>query len=67
MEKFAKFWPLIYSIICEFWEITEPAIEDAAVQKDIPIELYYYSELGMEIFSVENFFYRDPFTNPDKF
>jgi len=67
MEKLVKFWPLMYSIICEFWEITEPAIEDAALQKDVPIELYYFSELGMEIFSVENFFYRDPFTNPDKF
>jgi hypothetical protein len=67
MEKFVKFWHLIYSIIREFWEITEPTIEDTAVKNDIPIELYYYSELGLEIFSVEDFQYRDPFTNPEQF
>jgi DNA-binding MarR family transcriptional regulator len=67
METLGKFWPLIYSIISEFWEITEPSIEDAAIANDIPIELYYYSELGLETFSVENFFYRDPFTNPEQF
>ncbi|MBK9925701.1 MAG: hypothetical protein IPP66_10450 [Anaerolineales bacterium] len=67
MEALARFWPLIYSTIRELWEITEPSIEDAAVKNDIPIELYYYSELGLEVFSVENFFYRDPFTNPEQF
>ena len=67
MEKFAKFWPLIYSIVSEFWAITEKTIEDAALKSGVPIELYYYSELGLETFSIESFFYRDPFTNPEQF
>lgn len=67
MEALLKFWPLIYSTLREFWEITEPHIEDAAVKNDIPIELYYYSELGLEIFSVADFQMRDPFTNPERF
>lgn len=62
-----KFWTLIYSIIREFWGITESHIEDAAVENDIPIELYYYSELGLEYFSIESFQKRDPFTNPEQF
>lgn len=63
----AKFWPLIHSIMLEFWGITEPHIEDAAVKNDIPIELYFYSELGLENFSVEDFQKRDPFSNPEQF
>ena len=47
--------------------ITEPHIEEAAIRNDIPIELYYCSELGMESFSVEEFAQRDPFSNPEKF
>ena len=62
-----KFWPLMYSIVLEFWGITEPHIEDAAVKNDIPIELYFYSELGLEYFSVEYFQKRDPFSNPEQF
>lgn len=31
---------------------------------NIPIELYYYSELGLESFSTEEFQKRDPFSNP---
>ena len=57
----------MYSIVREFWEITEPHIEDAAVRNDIPIELYYYSELGLKFFSVDDFQKRDPFTNPEHF
>jgi len=57
----------MYSIVREFWAITEPHIEDAAVKNDIPIELYYYSELGLEYFSVAEFQKRDPFTNPEQF
>jgi hypothetical protein len=60
-ESLTKFWPLIYSIIQEFWSITEPEIEDSAIRNDIPIELYLYSELGSSNFS------RDPFTNPEQF
>ncbi len=57
----------MYSMVQEFWEITERHIEDAAVKDDIPIELYYYSELGLKYFSVEDFQKRDPFTNPEQF
>ncbi len=62
-----KFWPLLYATIREFWQITEPRIEDAALSLDVPIELYYYSELGLDNFSVEAFQKRDPFTNPEQF
>jgi hypothetical protein len=67
LESLTKFWPLIYSIVQDFWGITEPHIEDAAVRNDIPIELYLYSELGLDIFSLSNFQKRDPFTNPEQF
>lgn len=63
-ESITKFWPLIHSIIQEFWEITEPHIEDAALQQNIPIALYYYSELGLDYFSIADFRKRDPFSNP---
>ena len=66
-EPLTKFWPLIYSIIQEFWSITEPHIEDAAIRNDIPIELYLYSELGLDAFSLANFQKRDPFTNPEQY
>ena len=67
ISSLTKYWSSIYSIIREFWEIIEPHIEDAAVRDNIPIELYYYSELGLETFSIENFQKRDPFTNPEQF
>jgi len=67
IESLTKFWPLIYSIIQEFWSITEPHIEDAAVRNKVPIELYLYSELGLDSFSIENFRKRDPFSNPEQF
>jgi len=62
-----KFWQIIYSIIREFWRITESSIEDAAIRNNIPVELYYYSELGLDTFSIEDFQKRDPFTNPEQF
>jgi len=62
-----KFWPLIYSVIREFWSITEPLISDAALREEIPVEFYFYSELGLDYFSIENFQKRDPFTNPEQF
>jgi hypothetical protein len=61
------FWQVIYSVIQEFWTITEPVIEEAAIRNDIPVELYYYGELGLDYFSVENFQKRDPFSNPEQF
>jgi helix-turn-helix protein len=67
LESLTKFWPLIYSIIQEFWSITEPHIEEAAIRNDIPIELYLYSEMGLDTFSMENFQKRDPFTNPEQY
>ena len=67
LELLTKFWPLMHSVVLEFWEITESHIEDAAVKNDIPIELYYYSELGLEYFSIEDFQKRDPFSNPEQF
>lgn len=66
-ESLTKFWPLIHSVIQELWSITEPHIEDAAIRNNIPIELYLYSELGLDIFSLANFQKRDPFTNPEQF
>lgn len=66
-EPLTKFWPLIYSIIQELWSITEPHIEDAAIRNDIPIELYLYTELGLDTFSLANFKKRDPFTNPEQY
>lgn len=47
--------------------ITEPHIEDAAIQHSIPIVLYYYSELGLDVFSTPDFQKRDPFSNPHLF
>lgn len=66
-ESLRKFWPLMYSIVQEFWSITEPHIEDAAVRNDLPVELYLYSELGLERFSIPHFQKRDPFSNPEQF
>lgn len=66
-EALTRFWALMYSIVREIWAITEPHIEDAAIRSDIPLELYFYSELGLEFFSVEDFQKRDPFTNPEQF
>jgi hypothetical protein len=67
LNIFGKFWHLIHSVIQQVWMITEPHIEEAAVRNNIPIELYYCSELGMESFSVKEFGQRDPFSNPEKF
>jgi hypothetical protein len=67
MESLTKFWPLIYSVVQEFWNLTEPHIEEAAIRNDIPIELYLYSELGLDRFSILNFQRRDPYSNPEQF
>jgi len=63
-ESLIKFWSLIHSNIQEFWAIIEPSIEEAAIRLNVPIELYYYSELGLDSFSREEFQKRDPFSNP---
>jgi hypothetical protein len=63
-DSLSKFWPLMFSIVQEFWSIVEPPIEEAAIQSNIPIELYYYSELGLDSFSTHEFQKRDPFSNP---
>jgi hypothetical protein len=67
IETLLKFWPLMYSIIQDFWCITEGQIETSAAQNGIPIELYLYSELGLDVFSTKYFQKRDPFTNPELF
>jgi hypothetical protein len=67
IESLTKFWPLIYSVLQEFWSMTEPHIEDAALRNDIPVELYLYSELGLDRFSIRDFQKRDPYSNPEQF
>jgi hypothetical protein len=64
---FTKFWPLIQSTIQEFLEVTEPHVEEIAIQQNIPLELYTYSEFGLESFSREDFQKRDPYSNPVQF
>lgn len=63
----AHFWPLLHSVIREFWALTEPPIEEAAIRNGIPFELYTYSEFGADTFSTGEFQKRDPFTNPALF
>jgi hypothetical protein len=58
---------MIHAVIQEIWTITETHIEEAAVRNNIPIELYYYAELGLETFSIKEFQHRDPFSNPEQF
>jgi hypothetical protein len=67
IEPLLKLWPLMYSTIQEFWAITEGCIEEAAARNNVPIELYLYSELGLDTFSTKYFQKRDPFTNPELF
>jgi len=67
IDELTQFWPLIHGIIREIWGITEPQIENTAIEKNMPLELYLYSELGLNEFSVEDFQKRDPFSNPDQF
>ena len=67
VESLTNFWPLLYSIIQEIWAITEPHIEEVALQQNIPMELYYYSELGLDSFSKQEFQKRDPYSNPQVF
>lgn len=62
-----KFWPLMYASIQQFWAITEQHIEAAAARDELPIELYLYSEFGLDTFSTEDFQKRDPFSNPEQF
>ena len=67
IEPLLKFWPLMYSVIQEFWQITEERVEAAAAQEEIPVELYLYSEFGLDTFSRKDFQQRDPFSNPEQF
>lgn len=66
-EPYHGVWNLLYSTVRAFWALVEPPIHAAAQEKNIPIELYYYAELGLDIFSVENFQKRDPYSNPALF
>lgn len=69
MEKVSlhHFWTALHSVIQEIWSITEPHIEETAVRHNVPLELYYYAELGLDYFSIEEFQQRDPFSNSEKF
>ena len=67
IESLSKFWPLMYSVAQKFWSLSEPHIEAAALRNDIQIELYLYSELGLDRFSIADFQKRDPFSNPEQF
>jgi len=66
-DSFHGAWNLVYVAVRAFWALTEPRIHAAAQAKNIPIELYYYAEFGLEIFSVERFQKRDPYSNPALF
>jgi DNA-binding MarR family transcriptional regulator len=66
-EPYAGGWNLIYSTVRAFWALVEPRIHAAAKENNVPIELYYYGELGLDVFSVENFQKRDPYSNPAQF
>ena len=66
-NSLTKFWSLIQSTLQEFLAITETAIEEAAIQQNIPLELYTYSEFGLDSFSREDFQKRDPYSNPVQF
>ena len=67
ITSLTKYWHLIQAVIQEMLAITEPHIEEAAVRNNIPIELYYYGEFGLNNFSVAEFQQRDPFSNPEQF
>ncbi len=67
MPPLTNLWYLIYSILQEFGSIIEPHIEEAAIQQNIPIELYSYSEFGLDSFSRQEFQRRDPYSNPQVF
>lgn len=66
-SPYVGMWSLMYDTVRAFWAITEPQIEAAAREKNVPLELYYYVELGLETFSLANFSKRDSFTNPTHF
>lgn len=66
-SPYTGMWSLLYETIRAFWSITEPQIEQTARETNVPNELYYYGELGMETFSLANFQRRDPFSNPENF
>lgn len=66
-EPYQGVWNLIYSTVRAFWALVEPRILAAAQDKNVPVELYYYAELGLDVFSVENFQKRDPYSNPAQF
>jgi hypothetical protein len=55
MEALLKFWPLIYSTLREFWEITEPHIEDAVVKNGIPIEFIITANWDLKFFQSKIF------------
>jgi hypothetical protein len=57
-------WPAIETSARELWQLVEPPIEAEAARRGVPFELYYYSELGVEYLSSNEFRRRDPYSNP---
>lgn len=66
-SPYVGMWELMYDTVRAFWALTEPQIEARAREQNVPIELYYYGELGLEIFSLARFQRRDPYSNPVNF
>lgn len=57
----------MYVAVQGFWRIINPVIDHAAQVWNIPADLYYFGELGLEYFSHADFEERDRFTNPRLF
>lgn len=66
-SPYVGMWSLMYDTIRAFWGLTEPRIEEAARVANVPLELYYYGELGLETWSLARFVRRDPYSNPQNF
>ncbi len=66
-SPFVGMWALMYDTIRAFWGLTEPRIKEAARAANVPMELYYYGELGLDTWSLARFAKRDPYSNPQNF
>lgn len=60
-------WPAVFANILQFWRLLDAPIEEAALHRGVPVDLYSYGELGLEDFSITAFQKRDPYSNPEGF
>lgn len=60
-------WPLIETTVFEFWGLTRPVMSALAAERDIPLALHNYVELGLDTLSVTEALHRDPYTRPEGF